>query len=137
MKTIMKRPVSAKIYLLAAFAALLALNISCRKEIDLVPVTSGPTQDLIAPSDFNWKTSKEVSVKIVGMREVNPLITNTLYVNSVSGSTIYKSLLAMSLDYTFRVTVPATEATLVLVYGSKTKTFDIASGEITFDYFVE
>ncbi len=137
MKTTIKNLNPAKLYLLAAFAVLLAINTSCRKDTYSTPVQSGATKDLVAPSDFKWSTSKEITVTITGLQDVNPLVSNTLYIKSANGVTYYKDLLFMNQNYSLTLTVPVTETSLVLVYGSKTKTFDILSGSITYDYITE
>lgn len=110
---------------------------SCAKETLPSPEQSIATKDLSAPPDFDWKTYRNVTLNVTGLKEVNPEVTNTLYINSASGVTFYKDRLAMNQDYTLTFAVPATETSLVLIYGSKTKTLDIAAGTLTFDYITE
>ena len=110
---------------------------SCQKEILPTPDQSGGVQTLKVSSGFDWKTVRDITINVTGLKEVNPEITNTLYVNSVSGFTFFKDNLAMNSDYTIRFSVPAGETSLVLKYGSKAKTLEITSGILTFDYITE
>ena len=137
MKRILRVFKPGNMLLLASFAALLAISTSCRKEPLPVAEATSPTKNLSAASDFNWKTTKEITLSVIGMKDVNPSIANTLNVNSVNGVNFYKCLLSMSQDYTFKFEVPATESSLILVYGSKTQTVAITSSSITFDYITQ
>ena len=121
------------------FILLVATLVSCRKIDDVTPSDSPkPTKELNINSSFNWKTSKEVTLNVIGLKNVSPQIKNTLYINSTIGdTTYYKDLLIMNTDYTIKFTVPSTETKVVLIYGSKSKTLDLLSNEITFDYIIE
>jgi len=110
---------------------------SCKKDLPPAPEKVWNTTDLNVSADFDWKTSREITLNVVGLKEVNPAITNTLYVNSSAGVTYYKDLLTMSKDYTIKFTVPSTETSLVLKYGTKTSTLPITSNILTFDYITE
>lgn len=121
------------------FILLVATLVSCRKIDDVTPSDSPkPTKELNINSSFNWKTSKEVTLNVIGLKNVSPQIKNTLYIKSTIGdTTYYKDLLIMNTDYTIKFTVPSTETKVVLIYGSKSKTLDLLSNEITFDYIIE
>lgn len=113
--------------------------ISCKK-VDVNPSDNSPksTKELIVNSNFNWKTSKEITLNVIGLKSVNSQIQNTLYVkSSIGDTTYYNDILVMNTDYIIKFTVPTTETKIVLVYGSKTKTIDLLSNEITFDYIIE
>jgi hypothetical protein len=110
---------------------------SCRKELQIDPNQPKTIKNLKVAPDFDWKTSREITLNIVGLKEVNPNIANTLYVNSLNGATFYKDLLTMHKDYTIKFGVPSTETSLVLKYGSKVKTVQISSNTIIFDYIIE
>lgn len=112
---------------------------SCKKMDPVTPdTTSKTTKDLVINPTFDWKTSKEITLSIIGLKEVDSMIINTLYVKSSVGDTIYyKDLLIMNTDYIIKFSVPSTETKVILVYGSKTKTLDLLSNSITFDYIIE
>jgi len=89
-------------------------------------------------STFDWKTSKEITLNIIGLKKVNPQIINILSVKSFVGdTTYYKDFLKMNTDYVIKFNVPSTENKVIIIYGSKTKTIDLLSNEITFDYIIE
>ncbi len=111
---------------------------SCQKDVPPAPdTTAGTTTELKVAADFDWKTSREITLNVIGLKEVNPAINNTFYVNSSAGVTYYKDLLTMNQDYTIKFAVPSTETTLVFNYGSKTKTVEITSSSLTYDYITE
>ena len=112
---------------------------SCRKIDNVTPdQTIKPTKDLIAQPSFDWKTSKIITLNVIGMVEINPSISGTLYVKSSNGEIIYyKDLLLMNTNYTLNFAVPTTETKVILVYGSKTVTIDLLSNTITFDYIIQ
>jgi len=120
------------------FILLIITLISCKK-VDINPSdTPKPTKELIVNSNFDWKTSKEITLNIIGLKSVNSQILNILYVkSSIGDTTYYMDILVMNADYIIKFTVPTTETKIVLVYGSKTKTIDLLSNEIAFDYIIE
>ena len=121
------------------FLILLVISLtSCQKNFDTVPDKPKTTRDLVVNPTFDWKTSKEITLNVTGMKGINPEISNTLYVKSSVGDTVYfKDLLIMSNNYTLKFSVPSTETKVILIYGSKTTTIDLLSNTITFDYIVE
>ena len=110
---------------------------SCKKDSETVPTQPESTKDIEAPAGFDWKTSREITLNVIGLKAVNPNISNTMYVNSPAGATYYKDLLTMNKDYTIKFAVPTTETSVVLKYGSKIKTIELTSSTITFDYIIE
>lgn len=111
--------------------------ISCKKS-DVTPQPSPqttPTKDMVVNSTFDWKTSKEITLNVIGMKDVNPNVSNTLIVKSSNGDMVYyKEMLVMHNDYTLKFAVPTTETKVNLVYGSKTATIDLVSNTITYNY---
>ena len=109
--------------------------VSCQKDFNANPDIIKPTKELNVNSTFNWKTSKEITLNIIGMTDINPQISNTLYVKSIVGdTTYYKNLLYMNSNYIIKFVVPTTETKVTLVYGSKTVTIDLVSNDITYNY---
>jgi hypothetical protein len=112
--------------------------VSCQKDLNVAPDIIKSTKELNVNSTFDWKTSKEITLNIIGMTDINPQISNILYVKSSVGDTIYyKNLLYMNSNYIIKFVVPTTETKVVLVYGSKTVTIDLVSNEITYDYITQ
>lgn len=115
---------------------ILSIFVSCTKIDDPIPAKS--TTDLVASPNFNWKTTKEITLQIVGMKEINPIVKNTLSVSSTSGGFVYyKDMLYMSNDYTLKFDVPSTETSITVCYGSKSTKIDLHSNEIIYDYITQ
>jgi len=111
--------------------------ISCKKT-DIIENQNIPTTELIAYSMFDWKTTKEITLDVIGLKSVNPNIENILYVNSSIGdTTYYNNLLFMNKDYKINFSVPTTENSVTLKYGTKITDIDLVSNYITFDYIIE
>lgn len=112
--------------------------VSCRKNDDIVPEKPKYTKDLVVNSSFDWKTSKYITLNIIGMKDINPDIKNIMNIKSIKGdTTYYKDILYMNKDYSLKFVVPSTEKSVVIIYGSKIKTIDLVSNTIIFDYIIE
>jgi hypothetical protein len=123
---------------LLAFAFITLLFTGCKKDPVVDPVNPPSTVDeLKVDPNFDWKTTKEITLSVIGLKEVNPAISNTLYVKSSKGDVYYKDLLKMNSDYTIKFTVPSTETSVTIVYGSIFKPIALASGTIMFNYITE
>lgn len=116
---------------------LIGMFISCKKVDDVAPEPPKTTKDLVVSSSFNWKTSEDITLNIVGMKDINPNISNILYVKSPNGIVYYKDQFIMANDYVVVFNVPQTENRIIISYGSKTKTIDLIGNNITFDYIIE
>ena len=118
------------------FSFLFLFLVSCNKDSSTITENSiKSTKNLTAQSKFDWKTSKEITLTIIGMTNINPNITNVLLVKSSNGDTVYyKDILVMLNDYTLKFSVPTIETKVILIYGSKTATIDLLSNTITYNY---
>ena len=115
----------------------LSFLYSCKKDYNVTPdKTTIPTKDMVVSSNFDWKTSKEITLNVIGMKDVNPSVSNIIYVKSfVNENSIYiKDLLNMNTNYTIKFVVPQKETKVILVYGTKTKIIDLLSNTISYDY---
>lgn len=118
------------------YIAILLIFVSCQKEYNI----EQPHEilNLNVSSNFDWKTSKEISLNVIGIKEIDTTISNILYVKSSVGDTVYyKDFLKMSKDYDIKFVVPSTETKVILVYGSKTKMIELQENKISFDYITE
>lgn len=112
--------------------------VSCKKNDNVVIEKPKSTKDLVANSTFDWKTTENISLNIIGMKEINPNIKNTLMIKSIYGdTTYYKDILYMNNDYVLNFVVPSIEKSIVIIYGSKIDTIDLTSNTINFDYIIE
>lgn len=116
------------------FLLLLATLISCQKELnpDLIEHPK-PTKELRVAATFDWKTTKSITLNILGFNGVN--VSNILCINSSDSTIVYfKDWLNMGSDYMINFNVPSTETKVILTYGSKTQTIELSSNQITYDY---
>ncbi len=118
----------------AILLMIIASASSCRKEALTKPDQPGNTQSLKVSPAFDWKTSREITLNITGMKDLSPDVSNTLYVKSSKGDIIYKDYLQMNLDYTIKFVVPATETGITLVYGKKIVPAALSSSTLSFNY---
>ncbi len=117
---------------------LLATTFIACKKTDTNPDKGNSTKDLVASSSFDWKTTKEVTLDVIGLKSVNPEIKNILYVKSSIGDTVYyNNLLFMNKDYEIKFSVPSTEIKVTLKYGTKIMDIELSTNHISFDYIIE
>lgn len=89
-------------------------------------------ENIQVSSDFNWVTSKTVSVHVVGLPTVEP-VKSTLTI--VANNRVYYSgFHALSDTLDFKVEVPATAKELTLKFGSIERTSAIVDGKLSFSY---
>lgn len=110
---------------------------SCRKEVPPTPDKPATTIDLKVDPSFDWKTSKDITLNVIGLKGVSPSIGNSLIIRSSKGETIFRDYLMMDTDYSIKFTVPSTETEVLLVYGSISKSIALTSPTITFTYITE
>jgi len=109
------------------------LLFSCKKD-KINPDVPKSTTDLIVNSEFDWRTSKNIELSIIGEKDVNVL--NTIYIKSVNGdTTYYKNIIEMDTDYVITFVVPTIETKIIIRYGTIEKTLDLTSNTLTFNYF--
>jgi len=111
---------------------------SCKKDLNVTPDKTTSTKDMVVNSTFDWKTSKQITLNVIGLKDINPNISNVLYIKSSNGDTIYyKDVLVMYNDYILKFAVPQTETKVILVYGSKTQIIDLLTNTIMFNYIIQ
>lgn len=112
--------------------------VACKKIDNVEPTSSKNTTEVVAPSTFNWKTTKEITLNIVGMKDVSSDIKNTLYIKSSDEKTVYYSdMIKMNSDYVIKFAVPSTETKVVIIYGSRSQIVELLSNTITYDYIIQ
>ncbi len=132
----MKKLFGTQLLSLVVLIALLSLS-GCKKTEEVLPENPQTIFDLKVSSSFDWKTTKSLTVNVAGM-EYPLTITNTLYIKSVDGKSVfYNNLHEMNKSYTLQVAVPAYLDKIVISYGTISKTMDIVGTTVNFDYFVE
>lgn len=115
-----------------------SIMIACQKTENIEPTTPKNTIEVVAPSNFDWKTTKEVTLKIIGMKDINPNIKNQLYVKSSDEKIVYyNDIINMNFDYTIIFSVPSTETNIIIEYGSKSQRINLLTNDIIYDYIVQ
>lgn len=113
--------------------------VSCKKSDVLPdPPANKATTDMVVSSSFDWKTTKEITLNVIGMKGVNPNVKNTLQIKSSNGDVIYyNDVIFMSSNYVLNFAVPSTETKVIIIYGTKNQIIDLVSNSINFDYITQ
>lgn len=86
--------------------------------------------ELIAPTNFNWTTSQQVEVSIIGLPTAIP-INNTQKIAGKNNS-FYTGRQLMSTNHTLVLSVPTSEKELTLSYGTIILKSTITNGKASF-----
>ncbi len=78
--------------------------------------------------NFNWKTSKEVSVTLEGQ------LTDVIKIKSSKGKNYLKAMLFSDSPYNTKITVPTYEEEVTLVYAGSTVTVPIVNKQINYNF---
>ncbi|OYU95002.1 MAG: hypothetical protein CFE21_11880 [Bacteroidetes bacterium B1(2017)] len=126
---------------LTIVSALLVFGLtSCKKDIlekatptsNIVPVSN--FKEIKASENFDWKTSKEINLKIFGFKTASP-ISRTLIVSSIDDKIVfYQGLQVMEQDGLIKLTIPSHIKDIKVTYGSIQKTLSVSQSELQFDY---
>lgn len=111
---------------------------SCRKEAETsslpnatsVPVATQPTktEQLKVTSDFNWKTFKDVQLTLTGT-------ANSIVEVASTNQTVYqRAYLSKDLAYTMKLSVPAYETSVHLLYMGKDINIPLSSGTLAYKF---
>ena len=127
---------SIKNYLVILF--LVGVFTSCTEDFNLPEqISSGATSlnELKVSSDFNWSTSKTVQISIAGL----PTLANVEAVKSTlvlqgENQVFYTANHAMNENLTIIVTVPASEKSIRLKFGSIEQTVTIENYKVAFSF---
>ncbi len=99
---------------------------ACKKDIDIVkPDTSSDLNNIKVPSDFTWKTIHDVQITLTGF--VNGLVE----VVSPKGVVYQRAFIRQDQPYTMKVTVPAYETSVHLLYMGQNVEVKMGNGIIT------
>lgn len=102
---------------------------SCTKEIDYIKGdVNTPVDEMVVSANFDWKTSKDVVLNLTGY--TNGLVR----VESTTGVVYQTAGLLKYQPYTMKLTVPAREGSVNLVFGGKSVKVSIGSGEVTYRF---
>lgn len=123
--------------MLFLFVFMTLLIAGCRKSI---PSTDNNTSNidalsrLSAPEDFDWKTSRTVSLRVTGL-DVLAGTKNTLRVSDTLGTTVFHAVrLDMGDNYQTELLLPADLASFRISFGSISKTVSVNAQQLEFNY---
>lgn len=84
--------------------------------------------DLEVSADFDWKTTKDIQLKLSGEG------SGVVYVNTVDGNNYHKALLNSQSDYVTKITVPSYVKELALSYNGQSNTVLIDNGLVEYNF---
>lgn len=108
----------------------LIVSTSCKKEnlsnYSKVETSTIKTSELKVSNNFDWKTTKNINLNLVGYANSPLLITNS------KGDVIEKCMLFKDKNYTTIVTIPTYEKTIYLNYMGQIKSLELNQSEINY-----
>lgn len=128
-----------KLLLLFVIGTVFILS-SCRKEAESSSLSNSTTtsnttssqptktEQLNVTSDFNWKTFKDVQLTLTGN-------ANSIIEVASTNQTVYqRAYLAKDIPYTMKLSVPAYETSVHLLYLGKDVTIPLSSGILVYKF---
>ena len=120
-----------KLLAIALFGIL--MGTSCKKETtEFTPVTNTEkatsTSEIKVSDNFNWKTTQEVSLNLIGYANAPVLIVD------LNGNIIEKALLSTNAQYNTIISVPTTEKKVKLLYMGQEVIIELNQSELTYQF---
>ncbi|MBC8320073.1 MAG: hypothetical protein H8E34_05060 [Bacteroidetes bacterium] len=111
------------------FALLTVFLSACKKEFTEkeFPNVNKTMVDLTIDDNFNWKTTKDVEVKLIGLNG------SVVHINSTEGANYHKGLLTSGIEYTTKITIPTFVNEVHLVSSGKTEVIPIVNNKVEFN----
>ena len=126
-------------YKLLVVALVLLISVSCKKETETkvdVPSTPGKFSEIKTDPNFNWSTTREVEVKVLGLKTEMPIANTLVLSNKEKDANYYTGRHDMSESFTFKIVVPTRQDSMVLSFGSIQKTYGIQQASVEVDYII-
>jgi len=118
--------------LILVFAVLTLMFSACRKEfkeIETEPeVASKTMDDLNIGDNFDWKTTKDVSVLLNGTNR------GAVIINSTQGFTYHKGILFSGKEYSTKITIPTYVKKVELVYDGEKYEVPIENNKVEYTF---
>jgi hypothetical protein len=118
-----------------AFISILSLLGSCTK-FEVPEKKIGATQnfkELKVEDSFEWKTTKNIQLKVTGLETINPVRGN-FSIKDLNGNFIMEESRLMSESFNLDFEIPTKEKKIIVQFGSLTKEIEVNSDELSFDY---
>jgi len=116
-----------------------SLLASCAKNLqpgDPIPGVPSRFSDLKVSTSFTWATTKTVSVKVSGFEGDAPIRKSLVLSRKNMPGSYYRGNHLMSESFNVNLTIPTALDSLVVTYGSVSKTYAISGPEIEVNYVV-
>ena len=115
--------------ILFLFITTVVVTTSCKKQTN-TPVPSEPEtlDEMVFPSDFDWKTYNNISISVTGYA------TSILEIKSTEGVVYQKLVLHKNTPYTGKITVPSYETEVHLVYMGQDVVFELGNETISHQF---
>jgi len=117
--------------------SILSLLGSCTK-FEVPEKKIGTTQnfkELKVEESFEWKTTKNIQLKISGIETIIPVRDN-FSIKNIDGNLIQEESRLMSESFIINLEIPITEKKIIVEFGSLIKEIEINSAELSFEYIL-
>lgn len=98
----------------------------------------GTTQnfkELKVEESFEWKTTKNIQLKVSGKETIIPVRDN-FSIKNIDGNLIQEESRLMSESFIINLEIPITEKKIIVEFGSLIKEIEINSAELSFEYIL-
>ncbi len=114
---------------------ILLVSTSCKKDLydkynanPKVKKTVNSTGEMVVDKDFDWKTSRDVSINLTGTASSPVLIT------TLDGKIIEKSMLTDNQTYHTVISIPSTEKSVIFHYMGKLITVEVKQSTLSYNF---
>ncbi len=117
--------------------SILSLLGSCTK-FEVPEKKIGSTQnfkELKVEESFEWKTTKNIQLKVSGIETIIPVRDN-FSIKNIDGNLILEESRLMSESFIINLEIPITEKKIIVEFGSLIKEIEINSAELSFEYIL-
>jgi hypothetical protein len=117
--------------------SILSLLGSCTK-FEVPEKKIGTTQnfkELKVEESFEWKTTKNIQLKVSGKESIIPVRDN-FSIKNIDGNLIQEESRLMSESFIINLEIPITEKKIIVEFGSLIKEIEINSAELSFEYIL-
>ncbi len=114
---------------------ILSLLGSCTK-LEVPEKKIGATQnfkELKVEESFDWKTTKNIQLKVTGIETINPVRGN-FSIKNLDGNLIMEESRLMSESFNLNMEIPLSEKKIIVQFGSLIKEIEINSNDLSFEY---
>lgn len=85
--------------------------------------------DMVVSSEFNWKTTKDITLNLSGFNK-----DDIICINSIDGNIYQKAFVNSGDNYNTKITIPTYASELKLIYNGKTINISVSGNEINYKF---